>query len=220
MPPGLLVSPSEGWGAQNPGCWSCWRGGGLCAGSLWGSRAEQLPCSPQTTPFTTSTPSPTTRAPPWGDTTQPTARAPCPASGTASTTPGEPGVGAASRDPLLRASHPRCSQLSSPPCAVSRRCPRATCAAVMPTCSSTSWPARPPACSQPCLPGDPLCHPSEPAPLGFRHSAPPEQEGGEEETPPRWLLGTARRRARARRSQRPTEEGLVTRQGSGSSGTF
>lgn len=48
-----------------------------------------LSLSPQTTPFTTSTPSPTTRAPPWGDTTLPTARAPSPASGTASTIPGE-----------------------------------------------------------------------------------------------------------------------------------
>lgn len=122
--------------------------------------------------------------------------------------------------------HPVPTAHSSPPPlpAASPRCPRATCAAAMPTCSSTSWPARPPACSQPCFPGDPLCHPSEPALPGFGHSASPEQEGGEEETPPRWL----QREAEDSQEQSPGKDipalncggQLVSGQGSGSSGTF
>lgn len=175
------------------------------AGPLWGSRAEQHPCSPQTTPFTTSTPSPTTRAPPWGDTTQPTARAPCPASGTPSTTPGEPGLGQV----MLRApTHPIPAAHSSPVplSAASPPCPRATCAAAMPTCSSTSWPARPPACSQPCPPGDPPCHPqSRVGALG-----PPRARGRRRGDTPEAAAegaGDSQIRARARTSQLRTEEG-------------
>lgn len=153
---------------------------------LGGSRAaagtaEHHPCSPQTTPFTTSTPSPTTRAPPWGDTTLPTARALSPASGTVSTTPGEAACGTGVSAGLGRAGtpcpgHPGASSPSItahlPISTVLPQCHPATSAAAMPTCSSTSWPARPPACSQPCLPGDPLHHPSEPAPPGFGHLPP------------------------------------------------
>lgn len=143
----------------------CWHVGGTRAAA---STAEHPSCSPQTTPFTTSMPSPTTRAPPWGDTTLPTARTPSPASGTVSTTPGkaERGTGAASglgqtETPCQR--HPNASSplltAHLPISTVLPRCHLATSAAAMPTCSSTSWPAHPPACSQPCLPGDVLHHP-------------------------------------------------------------
>lgn len=191
-----------------PGCCSLWRvaeargvgaadiqGAGpsqpqLFAGMLGGSRAaagtaEHRPCSPQTTPFTTSTLSPTTRAPPWGDTTLPTARALSPASGTVSMTPGEAACGTGAAAGSGRAGspcpgHPGASSpmltAHIPISTVLPQCHPATSAAAMPTCSSTSWPAHLPACSQPCRPGDP-CTTAQNRPLQVSAICPPGARG-------------------------------------------
>jgi len=180
--------------------------------------AERCPCSLQTTPFTTSTPSPTTRAPPWGDTTPPTARAPSPVSGTVSTTPGEAehGTGLAAGSgqagnpcqgsPVPR---PHCSQHISP----SPQCypdviqphPQQRC---LPTLLRAGQPILPHVASPASL-GTPVA-PCRASSSSFQSVAPQVQEGGEEERPRGGCSGrleAARSRPQARTAQLRTEEG-------------